>query len=80
MRPERPTTTPEQWQAIRTRDRSKDGRFVYGVLSTRIVCRPSCAARPAGPESVVCYQTVEQARADGFRPCLRCRPERPDPA
>ncbi len=70
--------TPAQWQAIRGRDKAMDGRFFYGVLSTRIVCRPSCAARPARPENVVCHQTVEQARAAGFRPCLRCRPDRPE--
>lgn len=72
------TPTEAQWQAILTRDRSIDGHFFYGVLSTRILCRPSCAARPARPESVVCHQTVEEARAVGFRPCLRCRPDRPE--
>ena len=61
-----------------TRDTSMDGHFFYGVLSTRIVCRPSCAARPARPESVVCYETVEQASLAGFRPCLRCRPDLPE--
>jgi len=70
--------TPAQWQAIRSRDTSMDGHFFYGVLSTGIVCRPSCAARPARPESVVCYETVAQASAAGFRPCLRCRPDRPE--
>ncbi|THV14350.1 Ada metal-binding domain-containing protein [Rhizobium rhizophilum] len=83
MRIDSPTTTqtgptPAQWQAIRTRDSSMDGRFFYGVISTGIVCRPSCAARPARPESLVCYETVEQASAAGFRPCLRCRPDRPE--
>ncbi len=72
------TPTEAQWQAIRSRDTAMDGRFFYGVLSTRIVCRPSCAARPARPENVVCHQIVEQARAAGFRPCLRCRPDRPE--
>lgn len=66
-----------RWQAILTRDAAQDGLFVYGVLSTGIVCRPSCAARPARPESVVCYETVTQAKGEGFRPCLRCRPDQP---
>ena len=33
------------WRAVRARDRSQDGRFVTGVLSTGIYCRPSCPAR-----------------------------------
>ena len=70
--------TSAKWQAIRTRDTSMDGHFFYGVLSTRIVCRSSCAARPARPESVVCCETVEQASLAGFRPCLRCRPDLPE--
>jgi methylphosphotriester-DNA--protein-cysteine methyltransferase len=66
-----------RWQAILTRDRSMDGRFVYGTLSTGIFCRPSCAARPARPESVVFHETAEAAREGGFRACLRCRPDQP---
>lgn len=77
MRPETSPPTPAQWQAILTRDATRDGLFFYGVLSTRIVCRPSCASRPARPESVVCCETVAQAKAQGFRPCLRCRPDQP---
>ncbi|MEW6575306.1 MAG: Ada metal-binding domain-containing protein, partial [Pseudomonadota bacterium] len=33
------------WAAVMRRDRSFDGRFVTGVLTTGIYCRPSCAAR-----------------------------------
>ena len=66
-----------RWQAILTRDRSMDGRFVYGTLSTGIFCRPSCAARPARPESVVFHETAEAAGEGGFRACLRCRPDQP---
>ncbi|THV23036.1 Ada metal-binding domain-containing protein [Peteryoungia ipomoeae] len=78
MRVPSPPPTAAEWQAIRVRDSSADGRFFYGVLSTRIVCRPSCAARPARPESVVCYETVTAAGEQGFRPCRRCRPDQPD--
>lgn len=72
------TPTPDQWHAIRTRDTAMDGRFFYGVTSTRIVCRPSCPARPARPESVHVFETVEAAREGGFRACLRCRPDQPE--
>ena len=37
--------TDTQWQAILERDRNADGRFVYGVITTGIFCRPSCPAR-----------------------------------
>ncbi|WP_245408799.1 Ada metal-binding domain-containing protein [Rhizobium wuzhouense] len=71
-------TEDARWTAIQTRDRSMDGHFVYGVLSTGIVCRPSCPSRPARPENVVFHETVEAAREGGFRPCLRCRPDQPE--
>ena len=67
-----------RWQAIRTRDASQDGLFVYGVRSTGIFCRASCPSRPARPENVVIHETAEAALAGGFRACLRCRPESPE--
>lgn len=70
----RDPTDEARWQAIRTRDASQDGLFVYGVLSTGIFCRPSCPSRPARPENVVIHETAEAALAGGFRACLRCRP------
>ena len=33
-----------KWQAVQDRDPAMDGAFVYGVLTTGIYCRPSCAA------------------------------------
>ncbi|MDE3128272.1 MAG: bifunctional transcriptional activator/DNA repair enzyme protein Ada, partial [Gemmatimonadota bacterium] len=35
----------EAWRAVLDRDARYDGRFVYGVTSTGIFCRPSCASR-----------------------------------
>ncbi len=72
------TKDDARWQAVRTRDASMDGHFVYGVLSTRIFCRPSCPSRPARPENVTFYETTEAAREGGFRACLRCRPDQPE--
>ncbi|MGC4410189.1 Ada metal-binding domain-containing protein [Rhizobium rosettiformans] len=71
-------TDDARWQAVRTRDASMDGHFVYGVLSTRIFCRPSCPSRPARPENVTFHETAEAARAGGFRACLRCCPDQPE--
>ena len=43
------------------------------VTTTRIFCLPSCSARPR-PGNLIPYGSAEEALADGFRPCLRCRP------
>ena len=52
-----------------------DGRFVTGVLTTRIYCRPTCPVKPAKSRNVVFFPTAAAAERAGFRPCLRCRPE-----
>lgn len=63
------------WKAMSTRDRTFDGRFVTGVFSTGIYCRPSCAARHPKRENVRFFVTVQEAEAAGLRACLRCRPK-----
>ncbi len=65
----------DAWAAVKARDRGMDGRFVTGVLSTGIYCRPSCAARHPKRENVRFFATGAEARAAGLRPCLRCRPD-----
>jgi AraC family transcriptional regulator of adaptative response/methylated-DNA-[protein]-cysteine methyltransferase len=49
--------------------------FVLGVVTTGIYCRPSCPARAPRRENVRFFARAEDAEAQGFRPCLRCRPE-----
>lgn len=61
--------------AFDRRDRSFDGRFVVAVTTTRIYCKPSCPARRPRPENVRFYADGSQAAAQGFRACLRCRPD-----
>ena len=63
------------WTAVLARDRSADGRFVTGVLTTGIYCRPSCAARHPKRENVRFFATGSEAAAAGLRACLRCRPD-----
>ena len=58
-----------------SRDARFDGVFFTAVLSTRIYCRPVCPARPPKAQNVVYYPSAAAAQAQGFRPCLRCRPE-----
>lgn len=65
----------EAWTAVQARDRACDGRFVTGVLSTGIYCRPSCAARHPRRENVRFFADGAAARAAGLRPCLRCLPD-----
>lgn len=63
------------WQAVLARDRSADGRFFTGVLTTGIYCRPSCAARHPRRENVRFFATTAEAEQAGLRACLRCRPD-----
>ena len=63
------------WAAFERRDRAYDGRFVMGVMTTGIYCRPSCAARRPKRENTVLLPDGAAARAMGLRPCLRCRPD-----
>jgi len=63
------------WRAVLRRDRSFDGRFVTGVLTTGIYCRPSCAARHPDRGNVRFFADGTGARAAGLRACKRCRPD-----
>lgn len=63
------------WSAVTRRDRSFDGRFVTGVLTTGIYCRPSCAARHPARRNVRFFADGNAARSAGLRPCKRCRPD-----
>ena len=65
----------EAWEAVLRRDRSFDGRFVTGVLSTGIYCRPSCAARHPLRQNVRFFPDGTAAQAAGLRACLRCSPD-----
>jgi AraC family transcriptional regulator of adaptative response/methylated-DNA-[protein]-cysteine methyltransferase len=67
--------TDAAWAAVMRRDRGADGRFVTGVLTTGIYCRPSCAARHPKRENVRFFRDGAEAAANGLRACLRCRPD-----
>lgn len=68
-------TDDECWNAALARDRAFDGRFVSGVLSTGIYCRPSCPARHPKRENVRFFANGADARAAGLRACKRCLPD-----
>lgn len=61
--------------ALKARDARFDGRLFVGVTSTGIYCRPICRVRTPKRENCRFYANAASAECDGFRPCLRCRPE-----
>jgi AraC family transcriptional regulator of adaptative response / DNA-3-methyladenine glycosylase II len=63
------------YRALQSRDARFDGLIYVGVKSTGIYCRPICPARTAKSENCRFYSSAAAAQNDGFRPCLRCRPE-----
>src|SRR3982751_7009470 len=63
------------WAAFMRRDRSWDGRIIGAVKTTGIYCKPSCPARRPKREHVEFFATAEEARAAGYRSCLRCKPD-----
>ena len=78
------TSTPSvfagrAWQQVLARDAAADGQFVYAVKSTGIFCRPSCPSRRPERKNVSFFPTPALAEAAGFRPCLRCEPQRTTP-
>src|SRR3979411_291480 len=62
------------WRATLARDSPADGSFVLAVRSTHIYFRPSCPARRPLRRNVTFFRTREEAEKQGYRPCLRCRP------
>ena len=63
------------WAAFMRRDRTWDGRVIGAVKTTGIYCKPSCPARRPKREHVEFFFSGEEARAAGYRPCLRCKPD-----
>ena len=60
------------WRQVAERDGA--ARFLYGVTSTGIFCRPSCPSRRPAQHNVVYFRHAGEATAAGFRACLRCQP------
>ncbi len=63
------------YRVVLTHDARFDGRLFVGVTSTGIYCRPVCRVRPPRPENCRFFANAALAEQQGFRPCLRCRPE-----
>ena len=67
--------TDAAYLALTTRDARFDGRLFVGVTSTGIYCRPVCRVRTPLKRNCRFFGNAASAEHDGFRPCLRCRPE-----
>jgi len=63
------------YRALKARDARFDGRFFVAVSSTRIYCRPICTVKPPKRENCRFFASAAAAESNGYRPCLRCRPE-----
>jgi AraC family transcriptional regulator, regulatory protein of adaptative response / DNA-3-methyladenine glycosylase II len=63
------------YRAVDSRDARFDGWFVTCVTSTRIYCRPSCPAITPKRANVRFLPSAAAAQREGFRACLRCRPD-----
>lgn len=75
MTPHRLIDDSTAWNAVLRRDRSFDGRFVTGVLTTGIYCRPSCPARHPARTNVRFFADGFEAQQAGLRACKRCLPD-----
>jgi methylated-DNA-[protein]-cysteine S-methyltransferase len=62
------------WRMVERRDPAADGRFIVGVRTTGVYCRPSCAGRPLRA-NVMYFRDGNHARSYGLRACLRCAPD-----
>ncbi len=63
------------YEAFKAKDKRLDGKYFMGVSSTGIYCRPLCSAKMPKKENCSFYKSAAEAQANGFRPCLICRPE-----
>ncbi len=62
----------EKIRAITERNKQYDGKFYYGVKTTKIVCNPGCPARLPLEKNIVLFDTLVEAIQGGYRPCKIC--------
>lgn len=73
------TEEASYWHAVQARDKSFDGVLYYGVRTTGVYCRPSCASRQPRRENVQFFALPAAAQQAGFRACRRCQPDTVQP-
>ncbi|SPO41260.1 uncharacterized protein PSFLO_06742 [Pseudozyma flocculosa] len=70
-------TDEARWAAMLARSHAADRHFLYGALTTKIVCKPSCASKRPDRNRVRFFANPGAAAAAisaGYRPCKRCKP------
>jgi len=65
-----PITDEQRWRSVANRIPQDD--FLYGVVTTGIVCDTGCPSRAPRRENVRYFDDLADALAAGFRPCRRC--------
>ncbi|MGD0940386.1 MAG: methylated-DNA--[protein]-cysteine S-methyltransferase [Terracidiphilus sp.] len=63
----------DAWQRIVNHDQA--ATFFYAVTTTGVFCRPGCSSRLPLRENIRIFASADDARAAGFHPCKRCKPE-----
>jgi AraC family transcriptional regulator of adaptative response/methylated-DNA-[protein]-cysteine methyltransferase len=71
------TEDDPRWARVLARDETANGVFWFSVATTGVYCLPSCASKAANPKNVRLHDSLEDAKATGFRACKRCRSDGP---
>ncbi|HXQ11012.1 MAG TPA: bifunctional DNA-binding transcriptional regulator/O6-methylguanine-DNA methyltransferase Ada [Caulobacteraceae bacterium] len=69
-----PLSEDAMWAAVLARDPAAEGRFLYGVMTTGVYCRPTCPSRRPLRTNVLFFAAATAAEAAGLRACKRCQP------
>jgi AraC family transcriptional regulator of adaptative response/methylated-DNA-[protein]-cysteine methyltransferase len=69
----------QRWQALVQRDERAGDAFLYGVKTTGVYCRPTCASRRPKRANVEFFASSLDAEKAGYRPCKRCLPNATSP-
>jgi AraC family transcriptional regulator of adaptative response/methylated-DNA-[protein]-cysteine methyltransferase len=69
-----PLSEDAMWAAVLARDPATEGRFLYGVVTTGVYCRPTCPSRRPLRANVRFFADATVAEAAGLRACKRCQP------
>lgn len=66
------TPTDPEWQALESRQPFLLSTMRYGVVTTGIVCKPTCPSRRPLRKNTVIFTDPAEAEQAGFRACKRC--------
>ena len=67
--------THNLYEIFKAKDKRFDGKIFVGIKTTGIYCRTVCTARVPKEENCIFFSSQAEAEANGYRPCLICRPE-----